>query len=272
MPEPSLNELRRLVRDRHEAATKKVSRMRRVNGVDIGGTSRDVRRNPANIRRYTRSQLNAYLRELNHFQSRQVGYVRGADGTIFTRQQQAEFNRKQSQWNAKVRRINREIEGVNIGPLGKTVEQRRAERAGRNIRRAGGDTQNKPLSESHRRMSNIYGQDAYKKLMDRLDKQLEKGYTQKVLREQRAQFNQMARRNGFSRELLDTVENMNDYQFNIFFNETDAAEKSGESYFWHVNASESQRMAQSDALESNEAHVADLANFAATLKRPRGRR
>ena len=77
-PSPELAALRAQVIRAHKNATRKVSRLRTQVGVDLSGSSADVRRPLSKVRKYNASQLTKYAAELQHFNSRGTQYVRGA--------------------------------------------------------------------------------------------------------------------------------------------------------------------------------------------------
>src|SRR5690606_27809505 len=67
------------VRRRQLAAQRKVNRLKNK-GVEISGTPFDVRRNPSNISKYNKKQLNSYLNQLNSFVDRRNAFVGGVEG------------------------------------------------------------------------------------------------------------------------------------------------------------------------------------------------
>ena len=104
-PTPELAALRAQVIRAHKNATRKVSRLRTQVGVDLSGSSADVRRSLSKVRKYNATQLTKYAAELQQFNSRGMQYVRGAgrqpiSGDLWKRYQGAE-SRVHAMFNAQ---------------------------------------------------------------------------------------------------------------------------------------------------------------------------
>lgn len=260
--QPDIAELRRIVRQRHQDATKKISRMRRVNGVDVGGTRYDPRRKLENVKGYNRKQLTTYLRELETFQSRGTSFAVGGGGTILPMEKVREYNRLKRRWNARVDRKMKAIEGVFIEPLGKTVKTRRAERSNEGFAGVGEDATNRVYAKIQRDPLKIRGEANLDKMLKQLRDRFEPGYDAKHLASQRKQFRQMAKAIGAGSELRKLVSKMSDYEFSLFWNETNAAESMGNIYFLFTSADESKRQQFAGIIENNESETLSLARWA----------
>lgn len=271
MARDDLQALRAEVRKRHQDVTKKISRMRRVNGVEVGGTRYDVRRDLENVKGYTRAQLRAYKRELDQFQSRGTAFGAGGDGKPLPVEKVRQYNALKKRWNARVDRNMRAIEGVHIEPLGKSVRQRRAERSNEGFPGIGEDATDRINAKISRDPWKIRGEKNLDRMIRDLEKRFDSGYEKKRLAAQRKQFRQMASVIGMSPDVKKLVRGMDDYSFNLFWNETNAAEQMGNSYFIHNNATESRRQGLAGVLEVADSQVAGLARWASRQSGKRGK-
>jgi hypothetical protein len=119
-----LDDLRAYVRKRHDAATSKVSRMRRQKNVEVGGTKHDVRRDLSKIKHYNRKQLETYAASLNNFTSRDFGFVAGSEGVPLPRNKVRELETTQRRYNAKMLRKYDKVAEEFVPGEGLTLRQR----------------------------------------------------------------------------------------------------------------------------------------------------
>lgn len=265
MASQSLEQLRREVRARHAAATKKVSRIRRSSGIELAGTKHDVRRDAKNIGRYNRAQLTTYLRELNTFQQRSTSFVAGAEGAVFTRQQAARFEDAKRRINLRADFHAKRRGETFIDPLGKTINERRADRATSNFRRVGGDSTPHVFGRTERDIRNIRSPEKLDEIIRGMERKLSGSYVKSHMRMQREQFRQMGEAIGIDPDYLKLSKRLTDEQFSIFWNETNAAELMGSSYWTTTNVEESRRRALSGMLEVNNTEVQSLIDWASRL-------
>jgi hypothetical protein len=119
-----IERLRADVRKAHRSTTNKISRLKRINDVEVSGTAIDPRRNPKVIGRYTRAQLLAYQAQLQAFNSRRTQYLRGARGTIVSKELFSEFERTKRRVNERNEREFARIAGIQLPRSAQTIEQR----------------------------------------------------------------------------------------------------------------------------------------------------
>ena len=124
----TVKELRAHVKNRHRAATKKLSRMRRVNRVrdtsDI-----DPRRDLGKVDRYNKAQLKSYLDTLNQFNSRSVGYYGNARGEKISRKAWAAYKASEKAYNDYVGAYNKRFDKYVSSNFGIQPSERAAHRA-----------------------------------------------------------------------------------------------------------------------------------------------
>jgi len=75
-----INAKRSQARQRHRAATHKISRLKSKGDVSISGTQYDPRVAPEKLKRYNSRQLDSYIAKLDAFVSRETQFVPGAKG------------------------------------------------------------------------------------------------------------------------------------------------------------------------------------------------
>lgn len=107
--------------------SRKVKRMARANdGVDITGTEYDPRVGKDSISRMSGDRLKALLQKQKQFRRPSVGYLKGARGTIVSRQSYRHYVNSVKAINKKVTAEQAKYEDVYIKPLGMTAKERRA--------------------------------------------------------------------------------------------------------------------------------------------------
>ena len=121
----TLQELRKLVRARHRAATKKISRMNRVVGVEVSGSKDDPRRNLKFVDKYTRAQLNKYLKQLDTFVDRKTQFVPDARRRPIPIAKWKEYKKVEADYNKKVKAQFDKVKHIKL-PNQMTIEARNA--------------------------------------------------------------------------------------------------------------------------------------------------
>lgn len=171
----TLAELRAQVRARQRAVGKKISRLR-SQGVELGGTKNDPRRNSELYKRYTRKQLETQLARLNAFQSRSNSFYALGNGQVVTGAQVQKYRRAEAAVNRSRRRLFEIYSGRKIG--GKTLEERIADATPKDSRLINPAINHnwKPIK---RNLKGIRSVEAMEKLRLKLLRQAEPEYLQK---------------------------------------------------------------------------------------------
>ncbi len=115
-----MQELRELVRKRHKAATRKVSRLK-SKGVELGGSKADPRRDLGNVKRYTAKQLTTYLADLNKFNARQTSFAPGVKNTPLTGSLWNSYVSLEKKYNAMTARQFDKIKDIFLPSHGTTI-------------------------------------------------------------------------------------------------------------------------------------------------------
>lgn len=105
-----LAELRKVARDRHIAATKKVSRLNRQQNLNISGTKLDPRRDLAALKRYNSTQLKSYIAKLDTFNSRETQYVGDSEGRPMNIDLWREYKGLETRYRNRVNREYKKVE------------------------------------------------------------------------------------------------------------------------------------------------------------------
>lgn len=121
-----LNRLRAEAAKRHRAATNKISRLKQNRNVEISGSKADPRREKANIKRYTASQLRTYIKELNSFIDRKVQFVPDAHRRPVAGSLWDQYKALETRYNARVERELDKYRDIKIPKSNMTVGQRLA--------------------------------------------------------------------------------------------------------------------------------------------------
>lgn len=123
-PSQEVQELRARALARQRQAGKKVSRLRRVKGVEIGGTPLDPRKDRDDINRMNSIQLRAHLRRLDTFQSRDVQFVPDSEGRPIPGKKFKTYQRLIRQSNKEIRAMMKKIGDIYLESAGSTVMER----------------------------------------------------------------------------------------------------------------------------------------------------
>lgn len=265
MASEEIKRLRAQVRARHAAATKKVSRLRNVNGVEIGGTEFDVRRPPARTKNYNSAQLQRYLTELESFMSRGNNFVAGFQGMPIRKQTLSEYRRVEARNNRKAQQLDDLTGDVRVFPKGITVRERRENVMPEGVRAAGAAT-NKPFFKLSRNVKGIHGEAALQKILKTMQGKMRPEFLSFTVKAQRMQMSQMLDRIG-DPNLSGMAGKLTDEQFYILWNEYGLADRLAEKYEIAKGKANGRKERRDESVsESNLNYVENLIGSALLLK------
>lgn len=112
-----INDLRRLALLRHRAATRKISRIKSGNGVEVSGSDYDPRKSLDFIRSASSRQLESYVRKLDAFNDRRIQFVPDAQFRPIKKSLWQEYQAAEAKRNAAVDVNYEEFKNIPIGPL-----------------------------------------------------------------------------------------------------------------------------------------------------------
>lgn len=271
-----LRALRAEVRARHEAATKKVSRLRR-RGAELGGTAFDVRRDLSVVKRYNTKQLKTYLDQLNSFVDRSNAFVPGRGGVPIPAAKWREYTREERKFRrARLDELSSvgkfDLPGVGKG---NTILDRYY-RLNDKSRAVGA---NRPFYELDRRSKDISSPEALDRLIKDMRKRNAPNYKPQKIKNARKELAEIINNLG-SPTMTDAegnkvtwksmVDKLNDYQFNILWNYTDFATKASSEYeLARMRAMGREERFIESMSRDNETVIEDALNWAQLLPRSR---
>lgn len=263
MANDDINRLRAEARARHEAVTKKISRLRRVNNVDVGHSKYDPRRDLSVIKRYNRNQLNSYIKSLNEFTARGNTFVGGADNTIIRGSKWREYKQLEKQFNRISAKHDAKFAQQFVPTAGMTVEQRLAQRP-KGFIRAGVEASSRPFREENRVSAHIKGEEGLDKLLKRMKRQLSKGYEKSTIQRDRKTFESLAKVNG-DHSLIKSMRKLNDYQFYYAWHFTNLAEAMATRYDIAGLTSESTNRGYAAVVEGYTEDAREILDYASRV-------
>jgi len=218
MQNESLQELRDLARKRHIAVTKKVSRLRRKNEVELTATKYDPRRELAKIKHYNTAQLKSYINKLEGFTARDNQYLRGARGSVVTKKYWDEFQTAQRAVSKRNRAEFAKIEKIFIPRFNQTIGERIAmlakpSRMGNNM------ATNRPFDEVARSARGLMGDKGAKIQAETMLNRLKPDWIGSRINRDRDNMRKMASVINETR-LLRLVDTLTNNQFNVLWNYT----------------------------------------------------
>lgn len=224
----NLERLRAEVLARHTAANRKVSRLRREKGVEVEGTSHDIRRDISKVKRYNTAQLNSYLKQLNSFTDRSTQFVAGKQGAPIPIQKWRAYEKVERKYNELVRSHDSQFGDTFVPTSGMTIAQRAAMMTPDKVV-AHGTATAKPYSVLSRKPNRIKDAEALEKLRKDVEKKLSPDYLDKRIKQSRREMRDMLKVIG-APDLQAQADKLTDYQFNILWNYGGFAEAISASY------------------------------------------
>jgi len=244
-----IEQLRDLARKRHRAVTQKVSRLKRNNGVEISGTKKDPRKDPASFKKMNSIQLKAHINRLDTFVSRETSWVRGAGKTALL------TGNLYHQYEALRKTVNRKretpwegVKDIFIPSLGVTVGEFQGEKPSHPV--TGNPASRAPHLPILTTNKGIPNDKQLKKLIGDLKKQLGEDYGSKVINRDRKIFAKFLKDiskvasnedldaikhafygyKGNKKKGIDPVERMSPAQFAFLWNYTNFADAASFDY------------------------------------------
>lgn len=216
-----VGKLRAEVLKKHRAATSKISRLRNVKGVEIGGTKNDPRRDVKRVKAYNTSQLNNYLADLNNFTSRSTNFTPSVGGALsLTRVKY--FERLQNKFNdigAKHHEQVSHTTGKNVGSIKiKPLDNDPAKKKNR-MSKGGGEM---PYTPSNLNPKHMNGPEALEKFIKQFERKTSRTYNNEEIAKSRKSVDKMIDEIG-DNGLKELFDSLSDHQFDIIWNYMDFA-------------------------------------------------
>lgn len=176
------------------AVQRKVARLRREKGVEIAGTSHDVRISRADIGKMNSRQLHSFMRKAESFTSRSTQFVAGANGVPLDAKRVREFQRKENMLNERHSKIMKSIGDLEAPFTGMTLEQR--DKQMRPTVRAGGEAFTRTFEPVKTRIQDVRSMEAIEALDKWREKQLRPTYARERVNSARDELDKMLTRTG----------------------------------------------------------------------------
>lgn len=206
-----LEELRSMVRNRHRAATQKVSRLNRSKGVKIAGTKDDVRRNPANIKGYNKKQLESYLGQLNTFVSRGTTFAPDYKGRALPGDKWKTYTSLERQFNNKRVETFDKIKHLFLPSSNMTIRERMAATTPDHPTAGNPSTRN-PDIKLNRTSKGVRTEKGLNRLIKDMENRVSKQFEQRELRSAKKQLRQIMEIVG-DKQLMKDIKALDDDQF-----------------------------------------------------------
>lgn len=176
------------------AVQRKVARLRREKGVEIAGTSHDVRISRADIKKMNSRQLLSFIRKAESFTSRRTQFVAGDNGVPLDAKTARGVERKENMLNERHSKIMESIGDFQAPFTGMSLEQR--DKQMRPTVRAGGEPFTRTFEPVKTRIQDVRSMEALEALDKWREKQLRPTYARERVNAARDQLNKMLTRTG----------------------------------------------------------------------------
>lgn len=255
--------LRAEARQRHRAATRKVSRLKNNVGVNVAGTEYDPRRDLSKVKSYTAKQLSAYIAELNGFVSRSRQYVPDVAARPIPKTVFGEYKAVERAYNAMVNASTDDVKDIRL-PSGMTIGERRAMlRANHPF--AGNPSVRRPNQPVVRDSSEITSIDAMKKLVDNMRKQMTPKFRREELKRSREELSKIMDVIN-QPEVNKDINSLSARQFAILWNDSAFAEAASLQYELIMQRMTGKEQAwHSDVIETKFKEAVELVKWAKNI-------
>ena len=193
-----ISQLRKAARRRHQAATRKISRLNRENDFALSGTEYDPRRELSKIKRYNERQLTAYVAKLDRFMARGTQFVPDAHNRPVPKAAFDPYKTLERKYNQKVKRGFERIADLPMPPIEtpqgmvstETIRDRMAKVTPQH-RQAARNAVNAPYMPPSRESKNFKNARAMEKMAEAIRDRLAPDYAAKMLKKDREVFEKM---------------------------------------------------------------------------------
>lgn len=259
--EQLLAEARRINRN----AAAKVRRLA-LKGVKLT-PGQDPRVAVAKLARMTAKQIMAHNERVQQFNTRRTQFVPGSEGQGLPIHKVRQLENLQRQISAKVDERMSEYGHLTPPGSGLSIRDREDLIVNHQARLHGSDARNKPYTKMHSKIENINGENALDELIAKAKKRLRKTYLPEELKRQREHARKMLDRIG-NGELLEDFNKLTENQFDIWWNETEAANDLSGNYHTIMSmAAGSQERWYQQVLEDRHGDIKESISWAKNLPR-----
>lgn len=267
------------VKRAHSNTGGKVSRLKRQ-GIDVAASGLDPRRDLDRVSRYNSTQLAAYLRNLNQFNSRSTKFVGLQGGQAAPIQAYSRLVHEANMYNIRTARANNAVYDLPL-PRGTvldkvtgkarpmTIAERDATLRPKNFITAGGEASARPFTPRDFPASRINGLAALDRLTQDMRRRNKRDYLPSEIKRQRAEAQKMLLTIG-SASYITRVNMLSDAQFDTLWNYTRFADDISLRYEHMTELAETRRdRSYESVLDTNDKDINVMLDWAHALPRKR---
>jgi hypothetical protein len=247
---PNIHDLRRLALQRHKAATRKISRTKAGNGVEISGSDVDPRKSLDFIRSATSKQLQSYVNKLDRFNNRSVQFVPDAEMRPMKKKLWEDYRQAEAARNAAIDANYVDFKDVVIGPIGQTVDERMHQITPLHPHMANMETQS-PYAKRELSSRNVASERKLQALIKLRKEQATSRHQQEVLKSQRKASIDMAITIG-DYELIEKIVALSDKQFALAWKYTRMSSHLKTDYEFYKDALSGRKGVTNSEMAANE--------------------
>lgn len=261
----NINDLRRKAMLRHRAATRKISRTKAGNGVEISGSDVDPRKSLEFIRTASSRQLESYINRLDRFNDRGTQFVPDAEMRPMRKKLWDEFKAAESRRHESTDRNYEEFKDIVIGPTGQTVDERMHQITPLHPHMANMETQS-PYARRELTSRNIASEKKLQALIKLRKQQATQSHQDQVLKAQRKSAIDMAIVIG-DYELIEKLHKLTDKQFALAWKYTRMSSNFKTDYEFYKDALSGRKGVTNSQMAANELDEAKgYLDWASTVK------
>ncbi|URG18047.1 terminal protein [Curtobacterium phage Ayka] len=246
-----INELRRQVRMRQQAANRKAKRIQNA-GVNIAGTPYDPRRENAPIDKMRSRDLQTYLKQLNGFMSRKTQFVPDTWGRPIHAQKWRAYKRAETRANRKAENMADMLKHYTMPGSDVTLAERHAYAKDTEFPNTANHTVNSPLRKVSRMPSSIASEKALARLTKQQQGKVDPQFFEMTVKRGRIEATKMLKKLGDT-EQIKALKGLTDKQFHILWSYTPYSDNTSIRY---ENGKVEDRGRAEDQMDNTETEVA----------------
>lgn len=266
-----LDALRAEVRRRQKAANDKVYRLKR-RGIEVQNTGHDIRRDLSKTKTYNKTQLRAYIGQLNSFVDRKNAFVPGHKGVPIPARVWRENVREQQKLEAAGKQHYKLVKGFKLPGQDARVKDRDKEIRSKRRAAMAGEAVARPYDMANR-VSRMFTSDkAVEKLTRDLKRKNRPDYLPRTIKRQRGEMMSMLKEMG-NLEQMERFAALTDFQFDVAFNYTSLATEASRGYAAaRLMGTETEERFHAGILEDSGSELNEILGWAEMLPKTRAER
>lgn len=254
---------RALVRKRVQDVNRKIRRLEKE-GVNLAGTEFDPRRPQAPIHKYNTSQLVAYKRKLDNFQSRKTQFVGDTHARPIPIAEWRGYLRPQRAATKFAQRIQETLNSIFVEPTGLTIGQREAAMRDTLFPRTANSASNNPLQVIQRIPKQIESRKALERLTKDMQRKVGQASIDEFVKRSRVEARSLMK---YRVGLAERFDQLTDKQFHIIWAYSGVAMELSQDYENIMNARNGdEKRPDKETYDSNNESINQLLDWAVKIK------